>query len=256
MTRDLDQLEAALPGGHEPAAPYSVFDPKAAKHSTDVTAGGGSRRLVAIIGVVVAVVLLVGAVAAVVGNRIGGPSTRGRAVARCAPADPGDPGPQDVDDPQPDPPAGPAYSLTAKGITDWLAAYRQKFGTSLVYELTFYENYVIVNAPVPGKARQSGWLYREDRTWTGFGGVRATFPGAALVNTRRLDIPALMRNITRARRTLNVEQPAQAYVIVRFIKSVDEKPSVDIHVTNEFQESGYLATTLDGQVERAYPYAR
>ncbi len=225
----------------------------------DVTAGGGPRRLVAIIGVVVAVVLLVGAVAAVAGNKIGGFLDEGPTTSPGAPAEPGDPadpGQQDVDDPPQDPPAGPAYSLTAKGITDWLAAYRQKFGTSLVYDLTFYEDYVIVNAPVPGKARQSGWLYREDRTWTGFGGVRATFPGAALVNTRRLDIPALTRNITRARRTLNVETPAQAYVIIRFIKSVDEKPSVDIHVANKFQESGYLATTLDGQVERAYPYAR
>ena len=132
MTRDLDQLEAALPTATEPAAPYSAFDPKAAKHSTDVTAGGGPRRLVAIIGVVVAVVLLVGAVAAVAGNRIGGFLDEGPSTSPGAPAEPGDPGPQDVDDPQPDPPAGPAYSLTAKGITDWLAAYRQKFGTSLL----------------------------------------------------------------------------------------------------------------------------
>jgi len=35
----------------------------------------------------------------------------------------------------------------------------------------------------------------------------------------------------------------------------EEVPSVDIHVANEFRESGYLATTLDGKVERAHPYA-
>ena len=69
------------------------------------------------------------------------------------------------------------------------------------------------------------------------------------------DIPALARNIARAKRTLNVEQP-QAYVIVRFLRQVDDVPSVDVHVTNKFQESGYLATTLDGKVERAYPYTR
>ena len=114
---------------------------------------------------------------------------------------------------------------------------------------------MIVNVPVPGKARQAGWLYRNG-TWTGFGGVRATFPGTQVVDTNRLDIPALARNIARARRTLNVEQPAQAYVIIRFIPQIDQVPSVDIHVTNQFQESGYLATTLDGKVERAYPYTR
>ena len=152
-------------------------------------------------------------------------------------------------------PEGPSYSLTPAGIRGWLAAYRTKFGTSRVVDLTFYGDYVIVNAPVPGKARQSGWLYRKG-TWTGFGGVRATFPGSEVVDTNRLDIPALARNITRARRTLNVEQPAQTYVIIRFISTFDKVPSVDIHVANQFQESGYLATTLDGKIERAYPYTR
>jgi hypothetical protein len=30
---------------------------------------------------------------------------------------------------------------------------------------------------------------------------------------------------------------------------------VDIHVANDFNESGYLATTLDGKVKRAFPYS-
>ena len=64
-----------------------------------------------------------------------------------------------------------------------------------------------------------------------------------------------MRNIARARRTLDVEDPARAYVVIRHITTFDEVPSVDIHVSNGFQESGYLATTLAGTVERAYPYA-
>ena len=138
----------------------------------------------------------------------------------------------------------------------FLAAYRQQFGTSQVVDLTLYGDYVIVNVPVPGKARQSGLAATATAEWTSFGGVRATFPGSAVVDTNRLDIATLMRNIARARRTLNVERPAQAYVILRFIPRFDEVPSVDIHVVNQFQESGYLATTLDGQVERAYPYAR
>ena len=65
-----------------------------------------------------------------------------------------------------------------------------------------------------------------------------------------------MRNIVRARRTLDVEAPAQAYVVLRYIRPGDARPSADIHVSNEFRESGYLATTLGGQVERAYPYTR
>jgi hypothetical protein len=45
-------------------------------------------------------------------------------------------------------------------------------------------------------------------------------------------------------------------VIVRFFSTSDEAPSVDIHVANEFNESGYLATTLDGTVEQAYPFGQ
>ena len=56
-------------------------------------------------------------------------------------------------------------------------------------DLTFYGDYVIVNVPVPGKARQSGWLYREAGGWTGFGGVRATFPGRGGRGHGRLDVP-------------------------------------------------------------------
>ena len=128
---------------HRRPRPYGAFDPKAASQlRRDDGERSDRNRLVLVIGVVVAVVLLVGAV---VGGRRGtgsvasldeGPSH----LAGCAgqPGDPADPGQHAADDPR-DPPAGPAYSLTAKGITNWLATYRQKFGTSLRLDLTFYE---------------------------------------------------------------------------------------------------------------------
>ena len=108
--------------------------------------------------------------------------------------------------PRAEPPAGPSYALTAAGIRGFLATYQKKFHTTRVVDLTFYGDYVIVDVPVPGKARQEGWLFR-DGTWTGFGGVRATFPGSGIVDTSRLDVPALMRNIARARRTLTSRSP-------------------------------------------------
>jgi hypothetical protein len=259
MTRDLDQLEAVLPPAtgtpatkaQTPAAPWSTFDPKAAKRSAGVA--GSPRRTAVIVLLVVGIAVIGAAVAAVIGFRSSSddPSASPDTPAAPAPQDPGAP-----DAPEPDPPAVSVYKLTQTGIQDFLATYRRKFATSRVVDLTFYTDYVIVDAPVPGKARQSGWLFRNDSGWTTFGGVRATFPGSAVVNTNRLDIPALVRNIARARRTLNVEAPAQAYVIIRFIPRIDPVPSVDIHVANQFQESGYLATTLDGKVQRAYPYDR
>ena len=53
-----------------------------------------------------------------------------------------------------------------------------------------------------------------------------------------------------------MESPSQTYVVIRFIPGIEQRPSVDIHVANEFQESGYLTTRLDGKVERAYPFGR
>ena len=257
MSRDLDQLEATLAPAASPASsgPYSTFDPKAGVSSHEMTVTGSPRRFVLVLSLVVVLALAGVAAFFVVVSRVSS-SSEGPSSSPGAPTEPGsdDPATPADTDPGVDKP-GPSYTLSGSGIRTWLATYRKKFGTTRVVDLTFYTDYVIVDVPVPGKARQSGWLYREGN-WTGFGGVRATFPGSQVVDTRRLDIDALTRNISRARRTLNVERPAQAYVILRYIKPVDAAPSVDIHVVNKFQESGYLATTLAGQVERAYPYSR
>lgn len=253
MSRDLDQLEATLPPAS--AAAVSGFDPGSTRPGARVADQAAvqvltsARRVALPIFIVVALVLAGMAALLVFGATKQSSSSSPEVPVGTTSEEPATSPAEPADAP------GPAYSLSADGIRAWLATYRAKFGTSRVVDLTFYEDYVIVNVPVPGKARQSGWLYR-DGTWTGFGGVRATFPGARTLDTRRLDIAALTRNIARARRTLHVERPAQAYVILRFMAQVDRVPSVDIHVSNQFQESGYLATTLDGTVERAYPYTR
>jgi hypothetical protein len=248
MSRDLDQLEAALP--------YSKFDPAAGVGPEAVSVSAPPRRIVLAVALVVVLVVIAVAALVVVGFRVSRSSDEASTASPAAPVDPASEQPATAPDTDPgvDPPAAPAYSLSAGGVRSFLATYRKKFGTSRVVDITFYGDYVIVNVPVPGKARQEGWLYRKG-TWTGFGGIRATFPGTQVVDTNRLDIPALARNIARAKRTLNVEQP-QAYVIIRFLPQIDQTPSVDVHVSNTFQESGYLATTLDGQVQRAYPYTR
>ena len=65
-----------------------------------------------------------------------------------------------------------------------------------------------------------------------------------------------MRNIARARARLNVENPTQTYVVVRFIPGADRRRNVNIYVGNKFNESGYLAIALAGRVERAFPFRR
>lgn len=150
--------------------------------------------------------------------------------------------------------AAEPFQLTSSGVQAFFTLYRQKFSTTNVVDLTMYDDYVVVRVPVTGKDRSSGWLYR-DGDWSDFGGVSANFPGSAPVNLRKLDVAALMRNIDKARRTLNVEDYNLTYVSISYRPDFDPAPNVNIYVSNEFRESGYLATTLSGKVERAYPFS-
>jgi hypothetical protein len=259
MSRDLDQLEATLPSGSSAAPAWSGPTPEPVADLIAEKAVDAAKATARSIGVVTAVILaiaLVGAGATALLAFRGGSGTDTSdnlhdplpSVTQVPSAEPS------VDDPATPAPTGAAYSLTGPGVRAFLALYRERFGTSQVIDLTMYGDYVIVDVPVPGKARHEGWLYREGG-FTSFGGIMANFPGSQPVDVDHLAVPELMRNVALARTTLNVESPDTTYVIVRHIASADEVPSVDIHVSNEFHESGYLATRLDGTVERAYPYA-
>ncbi len=266
--RDLDQLEAAVPPVSASPIPPAGATPWAGPSAEPVAdllaekAVDAARTTARSVGLVTFVLILLvglGAGAVAVVNAVhgsSGPRESGGGLKDPIPISQA-PGSGDQNGANPDPspePPGPAYSLTAAGIRAFLQAYQQRFGTTDVVDLTMYGDYVVVQVPVAGKARHEGWLYRNGSSWTSFGGVAANFPGARPVDTTRLAIRALVGNIDTARTTLNVEDPSTTYVIVRQYTPGDAVPSVDIHVANDFDESGYLATTLDGKVERAYPY--
>jgi hypothetical protein len=261
MARDLDQLEAALP---QPAAPTPgpslPMPPPVADEIAEkaVDVAKSTARSIGVVTVVILAFVLVGAGAsALLAFRSSDDSSTGElfepepipSVATEEPVDvPSGPSPSDPGS------SGTAYALTGAGIRSFLAEYRATFDTTLVVDLTMYDDYAIVQVPQAGTHRHAGFLYRPADGWQEFGGVTANFPGAVAVDLRRLAVPALVRNIARARKTLGVEDPTTTYAIVRQYSPGDEVPSVDIHVSNDFGESGYLATTLDGTVERAYPY--
>jgi hypothetical protein len=250
MRRDLDQLDATV-GPAAPAAPYSTFDPEDAEGGPTVEVSGNPRAVLIVVAVAVVVLGLVAAFVAVISRGDSSSESSELPPGQSSSADPSSPGASKS--PGSDPKG--TYSLSAAGIRSFLATYQKQFHTTRVVDLVMYPDYAVVDVPVAGgRGRQQGWVYRPESGWIGAGGVRAVFPGAATVNTRRLDVDALVRNIARARATLKVEKPTTTYVILRFIRRVDRVPSVDIHVANNFQESGYLATRLNGKVERAYPF--
>lgn len=277
MNRDLDQLEASfptsapaaappatasVPAGATPASsPYGAFDPDAASSplagvNTRITGTRRSWILTAVIAGVALVLAGVLGLIAFIGHAVSDSDSTPTALP---PAQTGDASPTDVDAPSSVPSAGgdpsSTYALNARGINGFLAAYGKKFHTTQVVQLVLYGDYAIVDVPVAGgQGRKVGWIFRKGAGWSSFGGVTAVFPGARPVDTRKLDVAALVRNIGRARATLKVETPTQTYAIVRYIPRVDQAPRVDVHVANGFNESGYLATQLDGTVVRAYLY--
>ncbi|RNM17297.1 DUF1707 domain-containing protein [Nocardioides pocheonensis] len=264
--RDLDQLEAALPASTTAAPPWVTApagpsgEPVAEELAqASVQAARSTARSFGVVAALIVVLALVGLGARYFSSS-GSSSSPGGELFSPAPAPTGDTGQQPGHDSPSASPTGdtsaPAstYGLTGPGIRGFLADYQNRFGTTLATDLTLYDDYVVVQVPHGGPHRHAGYLFRPGPGWTDFGGVGADFPGAQPVDLTRLDVPALVRNVARARRTLKVENPTTTYVIVRQYAPSDAVPSVDIHVSNQYGESGYLATRLDGTVERAFPY--
>lgn len=265
--RDLDQLEAVLPpSAVAPAAPPSAAvtsvatspAPEAvADKMTDeaVTFAKSTARSIGVVTIVILVLAGLGlGASALLGSRGSGDAQPGE-LFTPEPIPSGGITDQPADGPTATP-AGPgsAYGLTAAGIRWFLDEYRHRLATTKVVDLTLYDDYAVVQAPQPGTNRHTGLLYRRANGWQDFGGVSANFPGSKPVDLRQLDVAALAHNIARARRTLGVESVSQTYVVIDYRPQFDASPNVDVHVANAFGESGYLATTLDGSVERAYPY--
>ena len=233
LARELDQVESTFSSGSAvptasvgAGAPTTTWSP-----SPDPVSAGGSGRLVPLIilGTVVALVTA-GAISLFLvgssdddGNEATGtsqsapelPEPQAPGASPVQPEDPGDPDdPGDPGSPEDPGDEGEPFELDAEGIRSFLAVYKAKFGTTRATDATFYPDYVVVQVPVPGKKRHSGWLYR-DGEWRDFGGVSADFPGTQPIDLAKLDVAALMRNIGKARRTLNVEDINNTYVTMK-----------------------------------------
>ena len=245
IVRDLDQLEATIaPTGSPDASGYAT-----PAKTIAAAAGTPSRRWVPVLVAVIVLAVLGAAAGALLAFRSGGGTS---AVLS-------DPVPLTEEaSPQPRPPesapaANAAYSLSAPGVRTFIATYQRRFGTTRTVSATFYGDYVVVQVPV-GK-RHHGWVYRQTSGFTDFGGVSANFPGSSAVDLAKLDVSAMMSNLARAKRVLHVASANQAYVTIDYRPQFDPAPNVNIYLSNTYHESGYLATRLNGQVERAYPFA-
>ncbi len=149
------------------------------------------------------------------------------------------------------PTAVPAsFAMRAPQVRAFLRAYEREFGTRDAFEAGLYPTRVGVQVPVRGsRPRYERWTW--DGSWRQDTEASAvTGPGDA-IDLGRLDVPRLFDNIATARRTLDVERGRLTHVLVN---SWSGEPTVNIYIGNTFDETGYLKTTLAGEVIRSYPY--
>ena len=66
-----------------------------------------------------------------------------------------------------------------------------------------------------------------------------------------INVPALMDAVKRAPSELGVTDVKSIYIV---LDERDALPSMSVYVSNEYNESGYYAFTLDGKETFRYPF--
>ena len=144
-----------------------------------------------------------------------------------------------------------SFEMTAAQVRRFLRSYEQRFDTLEAYEAGFYPARVGVQVPVRGsRPRMERWTW--DGAWRQDSEASRVPGPAGVVDLGALDVRRLFANIETARRTLDVQRGRLSHVLVD--TWTDGVPTVDIHVSNSYGESGYLKTTMSGDLLRAYPY--
>ena len=144
----------------------------------------------------------------------------------------------------------PSFRMNARDVRAMVAAYEEQFGTRDAYQLDLYPRRVVAQVPVDGARPQ---LER----WTWDGEWRRDAPATAVQGPRdRVDVGSLgarrlEENISTARGAVGVEGG-------RFDRAVlvsrDGATVVEIHVSNDFNETGYVTTTPAGDIVGRDPF--
>lgn len=73
----------------------------------------------------------------------------------------------------------------------------------------------------------------------------------AQIDVTQLDPRIVIALLDGAGTTTSVQNPTTRYVSV---ESTDTVPTIEIHVGNDLEESGYLTAGLDGEIMSIYPF--
>ena len=257
ISRDLDQLEGAL-GTSQPAAPDPV--PPRLRPRSGVLGWGaglvvsGSRRALVVAFVAVVVAVVAGGGFGLAGLfRHGDSSSTPRALppARTEGVDASD-APCRGSVRRRRVVGSAEYGLTAKGLTGFLATYATRFGRRAPSSWSLPTTPWWRSPSGAGRdARPGGSPVR--RPAGRASGDDRGLPGQLHLDTRQIDVAALVRNLARPVPPEG-RAPQPDLLMVRYIATFDAAPSIDIYITNRFNVR--LPRDPPRRLgRRAYPFA-
>ena len=153
-----------------------------------------------------------------------------------------------LDDEVPD----PGFRMKARDVRELVGSYEAEFGSLETYQVSFFPRRVVVHVPVDGaRPRFERWTW--DGEWTKDADASPLAAPQATLDLGALDAERLVDNIETAKGSVRVERG-------RFDRAVmtrhDADVVLEIVVRNQFNESGSLVTTPEGDIVRRHPFQR
>lgn len=139
---------------------------------------------------------------------------------------------------------------TVSGLTAMFRAIEAEYGSGLVDEMVIYPDYARVTRADPAAPLKSlDSYYRGELEDTGPGSTREA--DLTQIDLTQLDPRIVVALLDGAGATTSVSNPTTLYAIVDHTES---EPSIQIHATNDLDESGSLTAALDGEIMSIYPF--
>lgn len=131
-----------------------------------------------------------------------------------------------------------------EGIQELADELEEEYGSTLVYDLVIYEDYVVVSVPAKPNDPDSTRAHRYYWSGGGLGDEDKTTTDEQAFDLRDLDGDVIGAAVREARAEL-IDDPETPYAIVE----VPDEPDgywIAAYVSNEYGEGGYLGVDLEG----------
>ncbi|MYS85468.1 serine/threonine-protein kinase [Embleya scabrispora] len=141
--------------------------------------------------------------------------------------------------------------LTPTAIRGLIDSMAPTIGGTKVKELSIFDKYAAIEAPVAGNARLYDRFSYRDGATTKDAGSGSTDRDDKTIDLAKVNWDALPALMAKADKELGITTPKSHYVNVD-IGLIDRVPSLKIYVSDDYG-SGYLRADLDGKVVKMYP---